>query len=128
MDVYGAPSPLLGWDELADLARQGVAIGSHLARHPDGLGLSTAELADELARSRAMLEAQLGHDVRAFAAPYGSLDERFARLSAKCGYHIGFSTRSARARLDDAPLMLPRVEVPGDWNLDDFGDAMKPSP
>ena len=125
---YGAPSPLLGWDELADLARQGVAIGSDLARHPDGLGLSTVELADELARSRAMLEAQLGHDVRAFAAPYGSLDERFARLAAKCGYHIGFSTRSARARLDDAPLMLPRVEVPGDWNLDDFGDAMKPSP
>ena len=76
--------------------------------------------------SRAVLEARLGREVRSFAAPYGALDERFARLAAGLGYHVGFSTRAAVARLDDPPLMLPRLEVPGNWELDDFAAAMRP--
>ena len=102
--------------------------GSHLARHVDGLTLSTAELAGHLARSRAVLEARLGHDVRAYAAPYGALDERFARLAAECGYHIGFSTRAAIATLDNPPLMVPRIEIRGDWDLDTFANALQPPP
>jgi peptidoglycan/xylan/chitin deacetylase (PgdA/CDA1 family) len=126
--AYGTPAPLLGWEELAALARDGLVVGSHLARHADGLGLSTATLAEELARSRAVLEARLGREVRSFAAPYGSLDERFARLAAQCGYHVGFSTRSAVAQVSDPPLMLPRLEVPGDWEIDTFGDAIRAAP
>jgi len=69
--------------------------------------------------------ARLGQEVRAFAAPYGALDERIARLAAGCGYHIGFSTRTAWARLGDPPLMLPRIEVRGEWDLDTFAEVMK---
>ena len=123
---FGEPAPLLGWDDIAALAQEGAGFGSHLARHADGLGLPSAALAEELARSRAVLEARLGREVRSFAAPYGALDERFARLAAGLGYHVGFSTRAAVARLDDPPLMLPRLEVPGDWELDDFAAAMRP--
>ena len=72
-----------------------------------------------------MLEARLGREVRAYAAPYGALDERFARLAARCGYHIGFSTHPAQARLADPPLMLPRIEVHGDWDLDAFAAALE---
>lgn len=124
---HGEPAPLLDWEDLGALAREGVVFGSHLARHVDGRGMSSADLADELARSRAVLEARLGREVRSFAAPYGGLDERFARLAAACGYEIGFSTHPAAARLDDPPLMLPRIEVQGDWDLDAFTAAMKPA-
>ncbi len=125
---YGSPAPLLGWEDATALAQQGVVFGSHLARHLDGLALSTAALAEELARSRALLEARLGREVRAYAAPYGALDERFARLAAGCGYHIGFSTHHAQARLADPPLMLPRIEVRGDWDLDAFAAALEIAP
>jgi len=123
--AYGPPAPLLGWQDAAALANEGVVFGSHLARHLDGLTLPTATLAEELARSRAQLEARLGREVRAYAAPYGAVDERFARLAARCGYHIGFSTRPAQARLADPPLMLPRIEVHGDWDLDAFAAALE---
>ena len=96
---HGPPAQFLGWKDIAALAEDGVVFGSHLARHLDGLALPTATLAEELARSRAVLEARLGREVRAYAAPYGALDERFARLAARCGYHIGFSTHTAQARL-----------------------------
>ena len=122
---YGPPARLLGWKDIAALAEEGVVFGSHLARHLDGLTLSTAVLAEELTRSRAILEARLGREVRAYAAPYGALDERFARLAARCGYHIGFSTHTAQARLADPPLMLPRIEVHGDWDLDAFAAALE---
>ncbi len=122
---YGPPAPLLSWEDAAVLAKEGVVFGSHLARHLDGLTLSTAALTEELARSRAALEARLGREVRAYAAPYGALDERFARLAARCGYHVGFSTRPAHARLADPPLMLPRIEVRGQWDLDAFADALE---
>jgi peptidoglycan/xylan/chitin deacetylase (PgdA/CDA1 family) len=123
--AYGAPAPLLGWEDVAALAEEGVVFGSHLARHLDGLTLSTVTLAEELARSRALLEARLGREVRAYAAPYGAVDERFARLAARCGYHIGFSTRPAQARIDNPPLMLPRIEVGGEWDLDAFAAALE---
>jgi peptidoglycan/xylan/chitin deacetylase (PgdA/CDA1 family) len=121
---YGQPAPLLGWEEMVMLSREGVRFGSHLVRHVEGDSLPTAELARELTRSRAVLEAKLGQEVRAFAAPYGALDERFARLAAACGYHTGFSTRSGWAGLGDPPLMLPRVEVRGDWEIETFADMM----
>jgi peptidoglycan/xylan/chitin deacetylase (PgdA/CDA1 family) len=116
---------LLGWEDAAALAEEGVVFGSHLVRHLDGLSLPTATLAEELARSRAVLEARLGREVRAYAAPYGALDERFARLAARCGYHVGFSTRPAQAHLADSPLMLPRIEVGGEWDLDVFAAALE---
>jgi len=126
--AYGPPAALLGWEDAADLANEGVVFGSHLAHHLDGLALPTATLAEELARSRAVLEARLGREVRAYAAPYGALDERFARLAARCGYHIGFSTHPVQARLTDPPLMLPRIEVSGEWDLDAFAAALEIAP
>jgi peptidoglycan/xylan/chitin deacetylase (PgdA/CDA1 family) len=123
--AYGPPAALLSWEDVEALTEEGVIFGSHLARHLDGLTLSTATLAEELARSRAVLEARLGREVRAYAAPYGALDERFARLAARCGYRVGFSTHPAQVRLADLPLMLPRIEVAGEWDLDDFAAALE---
>jgi peptidoglycan/xylan/chitin deacetylase (PgdA/CDA1 family) len=122
---YGPPAPLLGWEDAAALTKEGVVFGSHLASHADGLALPAAALAEELVRSRAVLEARLGQDVRAYAAPYGALDKRFARLAARCGYRIGFSMDPAQARLTDPPLMLPRIEVRGEWDLDTFAAALE---
>ena len=106
------------------LAGGGVRFGSHLARHVAGDALPTDELAGALARSRAALRARLGREVRACAAPCGALDERVARLAAACGYHVGFPARR-RAGPDDPPLVLPRIEVRGERDLDTFAGMMR---
>ncbi|MBR0670178.1 trifunctional glycosyltransferase/class I SAM-dependent methyltransferase/polysaccharide deacetylase [Neoroseomonas soli] len=122
---HGPPAPLLDWDDIVALSREGVGFGSHLAHHVHGDSLSTAELAEELARSRATLEARLGRRATALAAPYGTLDARFLHLTAACGYEIGFSVRPAWARIGDPLLALPRLEVFGAWDLDDFAAAVE---
>lgn len=122
--AHGPPAPLLDWATVTALAQEGVVFGSHFATHLDGTTLSTADLADQLAQSRAAIEARLGSVPLACAAPYGAVDERFAWLAAGAGYHVGFSCRPTRAGLDDPPLLLPRITVAGDWDLAAYAAAL----
>jgi peptidoglycan/xylan/chitin deacetylase (PgdA/CDA1 family)/trans-aconitate methyltransferase len=122
---YGDPARLMTRDEIVALSREGVNFGSHLATHSAVDHLSSRGLAAELARSRAMLEVWSGRPVEAVAAPFGIVDERYLRLAHACGYRIGMTTEPGIAGLGDAALRLPRVEVRGDWRLDDFRRAVE---
>ncbi len=102
------------------LAAEGVSFGSHLASHRGADGLSTLELAEELARSRAMLRQWLDRPADSFAAPFGLTDERLRLLAAECGFRTGFSTEPGVAHLTSDPLNLPRIEIRGDSTLEDF--------
>lgn len=117
---YGEAAPLMSPDTIAALAREGVAFGSHMASHRRSDGLATAELADELLRSRLQLERWTGQPVDTLAAPFGITDERLRVLAAQCGYRMLFSTEHRVAGFADSLLHLPRLEVEGAATLDDF--------
>lgn len=114
------PAPLMDAPTIVRLATEGVSFGSHLASHRGADGLSTRELAEELTRSRAALTEWLDRSVDSFAAPFGLTDERLRLLAAECGFHIGFSTEPGGAHLTSDPFNLPRIEIRGDWALEDF--------
>lgn len=116
---------LMDWNDMRALATEGVRFGSHLWSHPRAGGLSSMALAVELARSRAEIEAQLGAPVRAVAAPFGDMDERFIRLAVAAGYDIAFSTDPGLTRLGDDPMRLRRIEVTGDMSLTTFTRALE---
>jgi peptidoglycan/xylan/chitin deacetylase (PgdA/CDA1 family) len=107
------------------LAAEGVSFGSHLASHRGADGLSTLDLAEELTRSRAMLQRWLDRTVDSLAAPFGLTDERLRLLAAECGFRIGFSTEPGVVHLTSDPLNLPRIEVRGDLTLAEFITRME---
>jgi peptidoglycan/xylan/chitin deacetylase (PgdA/CDA1 family) len=113
-------APLMGWERIAALAREGARFGSHLCTHRRPATLSTRALAAELARSRAVIEARLGRPALSVAAPHGGIDDRFLRLAAAAGYETAFSTQPGRAALGDHPLKLRRLEVSGHADLAAF--------
>ncbi|MBR1170973.1 trifunctional glycosyltransferase/class I SAM-dependent methyltransferase/polysaccharide deacetylase [Bradyrhizobium liaoningense] len=117
---FGPPEPLMDAATIVSLAAEGVSFGSHLASHPRSNGLSTAELAEELLRSRIQLETWLNRPVSSLAAPFGCTDQRLRVLASECGYTVGFSTVNRAATLKDDLLDLPRIEVRGDCSLDAF--------
>ena len=121
----GGDFPLMDARSIARLSAEGVRFGSHLASHRPADGLSTRDLADELLRSRAMLGKWLRTPPNSFAAPHGVTDERLRRLAAECGYTTGFSTQPGVASLQVDPMNLPRIEVRGEWTLDDFTRRME---
>lgn len=103
------PGRLLSWEALRELVSLGWEVGAHSRTHPDLTALGDDALADEILGGKARLEDQLGREVKVFAYPYGSEDQRVrARVAAvhtaACTTRMGIARRSgdryALERLD----------------------------
>lgn len=112
--------PLLGWDELRDLATKGVAFGAHSMTHMPMTGLAAAAVIGEAAESKSILERGLGISVTAFAYPHGDNDAVVQQQLTACGYSVALSTRFGRAGFAEPLMALPRIEVTGHDDLATF--------
>lgn len=119
--VYGKEVSLLDWKQIHRLQDEGVRFGSCSATHRPLTSLSLAEVVREGARSRAILNRAMGIPIKAFAYPYGDTDRVIEQLIGACGYVFGLSCRPGRSQYDDSLLALPRIEVTGSDNLQEFG-------
>jgi peptidoglycan/xylan/chitin deacetylase (PgdA/CDA1 family) len=68
--------------QLRDLATFNFEIGNHTYSHANCRTLSTGDLATEIDRNKAVLEAASGTKVRSFSVPYGSSADLTADLAA----------------------------------------------
>lgn len=124
---YGAPAPLMNWQQIQSLGAAGVRFGSHMASHSHMETLSSREMALEAARSRAVLERALGRKCVSIAAPFGEAVDRFVHIATHCGYRIGFTVQPGLVGLDSQPMRLPRLEVGGGWSIEAFAEAVQGS-
>jgi peptidoglycan/xylan/chitin deacetylase (PgdA/CDA1 family) len=84
---YHRQPPVLGWDDVVALDRDGtLRFEAHTVSHPSLLALEDAAARAEIRDSRAELEARLGRSVTAFAYPAGLFGARDRRLVAEAGY------------------------------------------
>ena len=109
----GVTYPLLDADEIRDMQRRGVSFHSHTRSHASLPTLDDAQLAEQLAGSRAALASQLGHDVPYIAYPFGHLDERVEVATRAAGYRAAFSTQSGFNRRDVNRYRIRRIDVYG---------------
>jgi peptidoglycan/xylan/chitin deacetylase (PgdA/CDA1 family) len=93
-----ADQVLMTWDQVRDLRRRGMEVGSHTRTHRVLQTIaSPKDLGDELAGSRAELEAVLGEPVRAIAYPVGpSVMDRpdIVEAVGRAGYTMGFTNKT----------------------------------
>jgi len=102
IEAEHADNVVMTWDHLRGLVRAGMDVESHSRRHRVLQTLDNDELYDELAGSRAELEAQLGRPIRAIAYPVGRRVAHQARIReavAAAGYRVGLSNASGTTRL-----------------------------
>lgn len=111
---------LLSREQVAALRRSGMEVGAHTRTHPSLPELDAAGLRDEVAASRAGLEAMVAEPVATFAYPYGRFDRRAVMAVADAGFVGACTTRPRLARLDDDPLLVPRLEIRGTDSLARF--------
>lgn len=83
--------PLLGAEELRDLVRDGVTLGSHSLHHRYLPECSDSELRTSLRQSRTILEDIVGDEVATLAWPYGAHDDRCRRAAMEAGYRLAYS-------------------------------------
>ena len=103
---------VLGWDALRELARDGVAVCSHSHAHALCNRLSPEALAEDLARSKALIESELGEYAPppVFAYPASASDPKVHQAVADAGYEIGFGGRRGVPALPfEEPMNLMRM-------------------
>jgi peptidoglycan/xylan/chitin deacetylase (PgdA/CDA1 family) len=116
------PAPMLGWDQIQEMASAGVEFGSHTCSHPDSLSeLDDDRLRVELESSRRAIEALLDAPADLFSYPHSRLDGRVEAAVAAAGYRLacaGVGTRfEPRCVCRVAPPQArgPAVDVVAGW-------------
>jgi putative peptidoglycan lipid II flippase len=104
----GPLRPLLTVDEVREVARQGVEIGSHGLNHLSLADLDADTLRKEVAVSREALELLLDEPVSGFCYPYGDLSDTAVAAARAAGYDYAVATWASGRR---DPHALPRTYV-----------------
>jgi peptidoglycan/xylan/chitin deacetylase (PgdA/CDA1 family) len=99
---------MMTWEQVADIARRGIEIGSHTETHPLLTYEDDARVSRELRVSRQLLAQKLGADVCAFAYPNGDWDPRVRELVVRAGYSCAFTTEPGCYESGGDPYGIPR--------------------
>jgi peptidoglycan/xylan/chitin deacetylase (PgdA/CDA1 family) len=111
------PGRYMTWDDLREIQRHGMTIGSHTASHCQLLTTSASNLYQELADSKRIIENELGVQIRSFAYPFAFPEHERAfidtlrSLLKQCRYVNGVSTSIGTVRPGSDPFFLPRIPV-----------------
>jgi peptidoglycan/xylan/chitin deacetylase (PgdA/CDA1 family) len=120
---------MLTWDQVIDMAEQGIEFGSHTASHTDLTALAPDEVDYEIRTSRQTIEEHLGLPVRFFSYPYSRSNLAIQRQVQEAGYlaactYLPFYVGQAGKN----PFELQRIGILAEDKLDDFSQKIKAHP
>jgi peptidoglycan/xylan/chitin deacetylase (PgdA/CDA1 family) len=131
LDRHIADQTVMTWDDVRELHRAGMAIGSHTRTHRILYTLERDELDDELAGSRRDIEQAIGVPPMAIAYPAGRSLKALPMVTAavrRAGYAAAFSTQPSPVPVDRPadqtaldPFDLGRFAVDADITRDRIG-------
>jgi peptidoglycan/xylan/chitin deacetylase (PgdA/CDA1 family) len=101
----------VSWEEVHEMARNGIEFGSHTLTHPILTNVGDERLRQELTESRTHIEAVLRRRVDQFCYPNGDYNERVAREVAEAGYNSAVTTVSGLVNAGDEPFTLRRIHT-----------------
>lgn len=79
----------LSWEQIVQMAKHGIEIGSHTVTHPRLVTVDTSDLPYEVEGSKSRIESVLGKPIDSFAYPHGSrtdFDDRVKEVVKRAGY------------------------------------------
>ena len=99
----------LNADQIKEISRADIEIGSHGYTHTDLTTLNDRMLKIELERSKKYLEELIEREIKYISYPFGRFNEKVEVFAAQCGYINGFSLSFfKKSRLD---FTIPRYCV-----------------
>jgi peptidoglycan/xylan/chitin deacetylase (PgdA/CDA1 family) len=104
-------SGYMTWDQLRELAREGVTIGSQTASHPHMAVSSMAKVRAEIEKSNARFVQELGKKPELFAYPYGETSSEVRAYMIKAGFAASFGQHSGVIHSDSDFHYLPRFAM-----------------
>jgi peptidoglycan/xylan/chitin deacetylase (PgdA/CDA1 family) len=117
-DVFPALRAL-SREQIAHIAMLGHEIGSHTHTHPNLTFLNSRDCADELCRSKEILEEIICKQVITLSLPFGCYNERVWDLACKAGYKIGITYQNVPKPLSGL------LSLSGVYAFDTVGSIMQ---
>lgn len=108
------------WDQLREMAKAGMEIGSHSIDHLDLRGRSTAFLTDQIKRSKQIIESRLGITVKTFSYPSGKYDAITIAVLRANGYLGAVTEIQGLQQTTNDIFELRRVRIRGSYSLPDY--------
>ena len=102
----------LTWDNLFDMERRGMEIGSHTANHLPLTTLSPEKQREELRLSKLMLEWRGMKTIYSFSYPNGAYDDGIVAMLAEEEYLTAVTGEAGLNTLETNPYLLRRVNIP----------------
>jgi peptidoglycan/xylan/chitin deacetylase (PgdA/CDA1 family) len=105
----------LSWDQVREMAQNGIEMGSHTISHPILTRISIEQVKEELVESKKRIEAEIGMPVKSFAYPNGGVADFTPRISGllrESGYHLAFSLipgPTSFATVKENPYAIRRI-------------------
>jgi peptidoglycan/xylan/chitin deacetylase (PgdA/CDA1 family) len=99
------------WAAVAEMAGQGVSIGSHTNTHQIVTMIPPDEVRKEVRESKSAIEQALTDDCDIFAYPNGNWSPETRDLVAEAGYKLAVTTASGAWTSDCDRLAIPRINI-----------------
>ena len=113
-------------EEVHELHRRGVSIGSHTVTHPYLIEMNEEEVYREFRDSKRTLEEWTGAPCRFLSIPGNFYNRRIAHIARACGYEAVFTANVGTvSRLTDL-FDIHRLIVEGAFNLREFQANIRP--
>jgi peptidoglycan/xylan/chitin deacetylase (PgdA/CDA1 family) len=128
-----ARSPMMSWRDIAALPERSVEVGAHGVRHLQLDVITRADAREEIAASKAQLEAALGREVQSFAYPFGYHGRHVRDMVAAAGFDNACAVKNALSAPHDDPYAIARVIITDDIDAATLerildGTALRPAP
>lgn len=114
----------MSWDQLREMQRSDMVVGSHSERHPNLTTLSAAALRRELQGSRETIKRQLGRAPSVIAYPYGYQNQRVIDATRAAGYTVGVVATRTTGLFASPSYTWPRITMGGPQDLRQFMRAL----
>jgi peptidoglycan/xylan/chitin deacetylase (PgdA/CDA1 family) len=101
----------MGWDDVREMARDGITFGGHGANHRILTLVTPAEANHEVAAAREVLDRELPASATAFSYPNGDWDRSIAEAVSRGGFSLAFSMSAGSVAPGDDRLALKRINI-----------------
>jgi peptidoglycan/xylan/chitin deacetylase (PgdA/CDA1 family) len=109
------PRVMLRWEEVAEMQRLGMTIGSHTQTHPNLPSAGLEAATREIVGSKIRLERELGEPISLFSYPNGGAERyetpELRRVVAEAGFAAATTSRNAFAGQGSNLYALERIQV-----------------
>jgi peptidoglycan/xylan/chitin deacetylase (PgdA/CDA1 family) len=112
--------PALTWEQIRDMQREHIAVGSHTLTHPRLTELAGDALDRELVGSRDAIASHTGTAPDLFCYPRGDLNAGVRDAVRRAGYRLACATTAGGVTGSTDPFVVPRTFVARDDAIADF--------